>query len=240
MVESRRRPVLAAIVPHAGYRYSGGVAGETYSRVEIPPEIVLLCFHHRGWGKAISIWPDGAWESPLGEVPVSQELASRIREGCPGADYDEEGHRDEHSGEVQIPFLQVFRPDVRIAPVAVNLPLEASEEIADFGRSLAGVLKEELVICSTDLNHYADHDRTVELDNTVIEPMKRLDGAGMAFAIRSHGVSMCGYAPTIATLAYAKARGAIKGDVVAHQTSGDTGGARTRCVGDVGMTICGN
>lgn len=238
--EGKREPAFAVVVPHAGYRYSGDVAGETFSRVAIPPTIVLLCFHHRGRGRPISIWAEGSWETPLGKLAVDGDLASRIRAGCPGSDFDEEGHRDEHSGEVQVPFLQVLRPDVRIVPIAVNLRLEEAEEIAEFGRALARVLKGELVVCSTDLNHYADHDRTVRLDEAVIEPMTRLDHEGLVAAIRREGVSMCGYAPTIATLAYAKARGAVAGTVVEHRTSGETGGDRDRCVGYVGMTICGN
>ena len=92
----------------------------------------------------------------------------------------------------------------------------------------------------TDLNHYADHDRTVELDNAVIEPMTRLDHEGLVSAIRTHGVSMCGVAPTIATLSYAKSCGADRATVIAHRTSAETGGDRDRCVGYVGMTICGN
>ncbi len=240
LVEPSRRKALAIIVPHAGYRYSGSVAGDTYSSVEIPEKVVLLSFHHRGRGESISIWPSGCWKSPLGEVFIDEDLALEIKEGFPGTSFDEEGHLDEHSAEVQIPFLQVLRSDIQIVPVAINLHTQSTESIARFGESLSKILKEELVICSTDLNHYADHDRTVELDKAVIEPMTRLDHEGLVSAIRTHGVSMCGVAPTIATLSYAKSCGADRATVIAHRTSAETGGDRDRCVGYVGMTICGN
>ena len=240
LVEPSHQKALAIIVPHAGYRYSGSVAGVTYSKVDIPEKVVLLSFHHRGRGESISIWPTGTWKSPLGGVSIDGDLAERIKEGVPEASFDEEGHLDEHSAEVQIPFLQVLRPDVQIVPVAINLHMQSTESIARFGESLSQIPKEELVICSTDLNHYADHDRTVELDNAVIEPMTRLDHEGLVSAIRTHGVSMCGVAPTIATLSYAKSCGADRATVIAHRTSAETGGDRDRCVGYVGMTICGN
>ena len=231
---------LAVIVPHAGYRYSGPVAGAAYSAVSVPRDVVLLCFHHRGRGAPFAIWPPGAWATPLGEVPVQEALARRIREAFPLASFDEEGHRDEHSGEVQLPFLQVARPDVRIVPVALSVGLSAAKELADFGRALAGVLRDELVVCSTDLNHYEDQETTLAKDRKVIEPMEALDDRGLTRAIVEEDVSMCGFAPAIATLAYAKARGARRGETLVHQTSGDTGGDYDRCVGYVGMRICGN
>lgn len=235
-----KTPALAVIVPHAGYRYSGPVAGAAYGSVDVPQDVVILAFHHRGRGARMAVWPDGSWTTPLGEVPVNGELARRIVAGCPGAEFDEEGFLDEHSAEVQVPFLQVARPDVRIAAVSLSVWLDEADALEGFGRALAGVLRDELVVGSTDLNHEDDHATTLEKDGHVIRAMERLDGAGVARAIVEHDVKMCGFAPTIATLAYARARGAVRGEVVEHRTSADASGDYDRCVGYLGMKICGS
>ncbi len=232
-----RAAALAAIVPHAGYRYSGRVAGEVFARIEIPRDVVILAFHHRGRGADVAVSSSHEWLTPLGRSPVNEGLARRIVETCPGASFDDEGHREEHSAEVQLPFLQFLRSDVRIVPVALSLGLEEERRLADFGRALAGVLDDELVIGSTDLNHYENHERTLEKDRKVIDPMERLDGTELARAIEAHRVSMCGFAPAIATLAFARAKGATKAETVAHRTSGDASGDFQRCVGYVGMII---
>lgn len=233
-------PALAIIVPHAGYRYSGRVAGDVYGSVAVPRDVVILAFHHRGRGARLAVWPKGSWLTPLGEVPVNEELAARIVSGCPGATFDEEGFLEEHSAEVQVPFLQVARPDVQIAAVSLSVWLEDAATLDGFGRALSKVLRDELVVASTDLNHEDDHETTLAKDAKVIEAMERLDGAGVARAIVDHEVRMCGFAPTIAALAYAKARGASRGEVIAHRTSAETSGDYERCVGYLGMRICGS
>jgi AmmeMemoRadiSam system protein B len=238
MPERPRRRALGVVVPHAGYVYSGRVAGETYARVEVPRDVVLLCFHHRGRGAPIAVWPAGAWRTPLGDAPVNADLARAVLDGCPGAAADETGHLDEHSGEVQVPFLQAARTDVRLVPVALSGGLSDGDvaRLEAFGRALAGLPGDFLVVASTDLNHYEDQETTLVRDAEVIGALERLDGEGVRSAVRG-GVSMCGYAPSIALCAYAKARGASKADVVRHATSGDAGGDLERVVGYVGMII---
>ncbi|MBV8879850.1 MAG: AmmeMemoRadiSam system protein B [Planctomycetaceae bacterium] len=232
---------LAVIVPHAGYVYSGRVAGAVYARVEMPQDVVLLCFNHRGQGADFAVWPDGAWRTPLGDAPVNGDLARRIRAAYPGAREDQAGFLQEHSGEVQLPFLQCVRPDVRIAPVALSVGLGSAGALRDFGRALAKVEGDFLVVASTDLNHYEDQQTTIEKDTQVIRAMEALDENALASAIRANDVSMCGYAPTIAAIAYAKAKGATAATTVMHATSGDVSGDFDRVVGYAGMVIpCGN
>lgn len=240
---TERARALAIIVPHAGYMYSGKVAGAAYSRVEIPQDVVLLCFNHRGEGKPFAIWREGAWQTPIGDVPVSSGLALRIKEAFLPADFDESGHLEEHSGEVQVPFLQRLRPGVRIAPVALSVGLDdrSFEQLCAFGKALAGIPGEFLVVASTDLNHYEDQKTTLEKDQQVISAIERLDEAALREAILRREVSMCGYAPTIAAMAYAKAKGAREAKTVMHATSGDASGEYDRVVGYAGMIIpCGN
>jgi MEMO1 family protein len=236
---ARKERVVAAIAPHAGYAYSGRVAGAVYGRVEVPRDVVILCFNHHGAGRDFAIWPEGAWRTPLGDAPVNQELAAAIKAAFLPADFDESGHQDEHSGEVQVPFLQRVRPDVRIVPVALSLGHDekAVSQIRAFGKALAGVAGDFLVVASTDLNHYEDQKTTVQKDEAVIAAIEALDDAALLETIRTREVSMCGFAPTIATIAYAKAKGATKVSTVAHATSGDVSGDYDRVVGYVGMVI---
>ena len=236
-----KEKALAVIVPHAGYMYSGKVAGAVFARVEVPRDVVLLCFNHRGAGPDFAVWPDGAWRTPLGDAPVNADLVGRIRRAYPEAADDEAGFLGEHSGEVQVPFLQRVRADVRLAPVALSVGLGSSAALADFGRALATVGGEFLVVATTDLNHYEDQRTTLEKDAAVIGAIEALDAGALREAIRTKDVSMCGFAPAIATIAYAKAKGAAAATLVMHATSGDVSGDTDRVVGYAGMIIpCGN
>jgi AmmeMemoRadiSam system protein B len=238
---SPKSKALAVIVPHAGYVYSGRVAGAVYARVDIPRDVVLLCFNHRGRGRDYGVWAEGAWRTPLGDVPVNAELALRIKNAYKDADFDQAGFLDEHSGEVQLPFLQKLRPDLRLVPVALSVGLDSVAGLCDFGRALAKLDGDFLVVASTDLNHYEDQQTTLNKDNTVIRAIEALDETALVSAIRNNEVSMCGYAPVIATIAYAKARGAAGAMTVIHATSGDVSGDYDRVVGYAGMIIpCGN
>jgi MEMO1 family protein len=236
---ARKERAVAAIAPHAGYGFSGRVAGAVYGRVDVPRDVVILCFNHHGAGSDFAVWPEGAWRTPLGDAPVNEVLARAIKEAFLPADFDESGHLDEHSGEVQVPFLQRVRPDVRIVPVALSLGNDEKSvaQIRAFGKALAGVAGEFLVVASTDLNHYEDQETTVKKDEAVIEAIGALDEAALVETIRTRQVSMCGFAPTIAAIAYAKAKGATKASTVAHATSGDVSGDYGRVVGYVGMVI---
>jgi AmmeMemoRadiSam system protein B len=238
---SPKESALAVIVPHAGYVYSGRVAGAVYARVDVPRDVVLLCFNHRGRGADYGVWPEGAWHTPLGDAAVNADLARRVKNAYKGAEFDQDGFLGEHSGEVQVPFLQKLRPDLRFVPVSLSVGLESAGALREFGRALATVEGDFLVVASTDLNHYEDQQTTLDKDNAVIRAIEALDETALVSAIRSRDVSMCGYAPTIATIAYAKAKGAAGAMTVMHATSGDVSGDYDRVVGYAGMIIpCGN
>ena len=236
---ARKERALALVAPHAGYAYSGRVAGAAYGRVEVPRDVVILCFNHHGAGSDFAIWPEGAWRTPLGDAPVNAELARAVKEAFLPADFDEAGHQDEHSGEVQVPFLQRLRPDVRIVPVALSVGHDdrSVAQLRAFGRALAAVPGDFLVVASTDLNHYESQETTVAKDEAAIRAMEALDETALIDAVRTREVSMCGVAPMVATIAYARAKGATKGQTVAHATSGDVSRNYDRVVGYVGMVI---
>ncbi|HXX93028.1 MAG TPA: AmmeMemoRadiSam system protein B [Planctomycetota bacterium] len=234
---------LAVVVPHAGYVYSGKVAGAVYGRIEIPRDVVILGFNHRGFGSDFGVWREGGWITPLGQAPVHTELADAIKGAFLPADFDETGHLEEHSGEVQIPFLQRLRPDLRIVPVALSVGLDerSFRQLLAFGQALAGLREEFLVVASTDLNHYESQEVTLRKDKAVIAAIEALDPEALRHTLSELGVSMCGYAPTIAGVAYARAKGATRARTVLHATSGEVSGDYDRVVGYVGMIIpCGN
>jgi AmmeMemoRadiSam system protein B len=234
-----RERALAVIVPHAGYAYSGRVAGAVYARVDLPRDVVLLAFNHRGEGKPFALWPEGAWRTPLGNVPVEGRLSRALREEFLPAEFDEAGHRGEHSAEVQLPFLQVLRPDVRIVPVALTVGLDdrSFTQLGAFGRALARLPGDFLVVASTDLNHYEDQDTTLRKDAAALRALERLDGEELRRAIAREGISMCGFAPALAAAAYARARGASSARTVLHATSAAASGDFARVVGYAGLIV---
>ena len=234
---AKKERALALIAPHAGYVYSGRVAGAAFGRVDVPRDVVILCFNHHGAGSDFAVWPEGSWRTPLGDADVNADLARAIKDAFLPADFDEAGHQDEHSGEVQVPFLQRLRQDVRIAPVALSIGHDdrSIAQLRAFGKALAGVPGDFLA--STDLNHYEDQKTTVEKDEAAIRAIEALDEAALVREVRSREISMCGFAPTLATIAYARAKGATRATTVAHATSGDVSGDYDRVVGYVGMVI---
>jgi len=242
-----RARALCVLVPHAGYDYSGATAGAVFSRVEVTPDVVLLSFSHRGTGRPVALWTEGAWRTPLGAAPVATELVDRIRAAFPRADVDEPPFLREHSGEVQVPFLQHARPDARIAPVSLNTmdPIL----LRDFGTALATVAGDALVVATTDLTHCgagygvappagkSPKQWANEQDGLVLDRVRALDEAGFWRVVMERDVTMCGVAPTAAMIAYARARGAASAEVVRYATSADDEPDADRVVGYPGVVV---
>ncbi len=159
-------PALGVVSPHAGYMYSGPVAGALFARVAVPDICVVLAPNHTGMGSSqFAVWPEGQWIMPMGNVPVDEDFCGLLLRSCDLAKPDEDAHLREHSAEVQIPFLQAVNPNVRIVPVIVS----SGEPMAlqEFGRGLAGVIKktegEVLVVASSDMTHYEDQESASEI-----------------------------------------------------------------------------
>ncbi len=247
-----REAARAALAPHAGYDYSGRVAGAVYARIAVPRDVVILSFHHRGEGARFGAWARGAWRTPLGDAPVAEDLVGRLLEAVPGLEEDEAAFAGEHSGEVQVPFLQAARPDVRIAPLSVNAwegGESGREDLARFGAALAAAVREELVVATTDLTHCGraygvlpppnrrPADWTREQDRLVLDAVARLDEPAFWDAVARRGVSMCGVGPTAALIGYARARGAASAEIVAYETSADDEPDADRAVGYPGVIV---
>jgi AmmeMemoRadiSam system protein B len=234
---SRRR---AAIVPHAGYVYSGPVAGAVYSATVIPGIAMILCPNHTGRGAPLALDPSSAWRTPLGDVPVDRRLSERMLALCPSLEEDAEAHRREHSLEVQLPFLQVLRPDVRIVPVCIGEPsLGLCREV---GTAIATIVSEAgaeppLLLASSDMNHYESREVGRRKDDLALARVTALDAEGLYRTVLTESISMCGFLPATALLFAARASGASAASVIARRDSGDETGDCSSVVGYAGVLV---
>src|SRR5208282_5872399 len=157
---SARISAIGCVAPHAGYMYSGGVAGAVYSRLEIPEHCVILCPNHTGKGRPLAVMVNTTWQTPLGDVAADAELGTRLLDRFPFLREDSAAHRSEHAVEVQLPFLQALRPEVKIVPIAVGT--SDFEVLRGLGEALAEVISglkdarqgRVLIVASSDMNHY--------------------------------------------------------------------------------------
>jgi MEMO1 family protein len=227
----------ACLVPHAGYLYSGQLAGAVFSRLILPKKIVILGVRHYPRGEALAILSQGVWRTPLGDARIDEELAMQVCAAAPSLREDAVAHSREHSLEVELPFLQVLEPEFRFVPVAVGAI--RYQELAEVGEGLARVLagsKEEiLVVTSSDMNHYESDERTRFKDHLAIECMLRADARALYEVCQKEAISMCGLGPAVVMLTALGNLGVKKGELVEYATSGDISGDRDKVVGYAGM-----
>ncbi|MEO3993891.1 MAG: AmmeMemoRadiSam system protein B [Desulfurococcaceae archaeon TW002] len=234
--EVRSRESIGFVVPHAGYIYSGPVAAHSYAKLasEGKPDVfVLLGPNHVGAGEIVSVWDEGVWETPLGRAIVDAELAKEIISNSRYARPDKLAHYEEHSIEVQIPFLQYLFKDVSIVPISIMYQVpEISEDLAKSILKASSKLGRDLVvIASTDLTHYEPHDRAVEKDKTVLDKIKSLDPKGLFDVVLRRNISMCGVAPVMTLLYYAILKNSSGVEILKYATSGDISGDKSLVVG---------
>jgi MEMO1 family protein len=227
------------VVPHAGYTYSGHVAGAVYAGLEIPACCILLGPRHYPRGEALAILSQGSWRTPLGDAGIDAELAAELMQACPRLREDAVAHEREHSLEVQIPFLQRLAPDFRFVPVVLGADRYVLLE--ELGHAVAKVVeaqnKRVLVIASTDMNHYESDALTRAKDELAIAQILRLDPRGLYDTVRAEGITMCGYAATTAMLVAMRDLGAESAELVRYATSGDITGERDEVVGYAGLIV---
>jgi AmmeMemoRadiSam system protein B len=227
------------VAPHAGYVYSGPIAGKVFADTAVPRRVVVLAPNHTGRGARAAVWARGAFALPGDQVPVDEELAARLLEAGVGFVADHEAHRFEHALEVELPFIRARNPEAIVTPVILG-GLDGAECIA-LGRTLAeiaGALDEELlVVASSDMSHYLPDDVTRKIDRRAIEPMLACDPARLFDVVEGEDISMCGILPATTMLSYARARGAQKGTLIAYGTSADAFGDTDRVVGYAGIAV---
>ncbi len=237
------RPAIGVIAPHAGYIYSGPTAAAVLARVTVPGLVVILAPNHTGISDAksgVSLWEEGAFHTPLGDVPVDADVAQALLEISQGlVDVDHDAHRAEHAVEVELPFLQMLRSDVRIVPLVIAW--DAWEPARLLGETLARLVQAAgeavLLLASSDLNHYEPAAVSERKDAAALAAVRELDGAELLARCRRERISMCGRGPAAVVIAAARALGAKQGEVVDYRHSGWVSGDNARVVGYAGVLI---
>ncbi len=231
--------VIGCMVPHAGYRYSGPVAGAVFQRLPVRAAYVILCPNHTGRGVPLAIMSKGEWLTPLGAATIDAELAASLQHSCHLLEEDSRAHEDEHAIEVQLPFLQRRVGDFTFVPIAIGVSRYAALEA--LGHGIAAALKKSprpvMIVASSDMNHYEPDDVTRVKDRKAIDQILALDPAGLYDVIRKEDISMCGYGPAVAMLTAAKDLGATRAELVRYATSADAGGDRSAVVGYAGIVV---
>ncbi len=238
-LETKKEDVLGIISPHAGYKYSGEVAGSVYSQINIPETVIIIGPNHTGLGKRMAILTQGIWSTPLGRVEVDQVLSKKILEICPEIQEDHLAHKEEHSLETQLPFLQYFENQIKIVPICLmRLGLEECEILGNTILKALNVLKRQvLIIASSDMTHFESQENAKEKDFKAINKVLDLDPKGLFEIVRSNQISMCGVVPVMVMLICCLGLGATRAQLVNYKTSGDVCGDLDNVVGYAGMVI---
>jgi MEMO1 family protein len=230
-------PVRACLVPHAGYVYSGHVAGAVFARIALPKKIIVLGVRHYPRGEPAAVLSSGTWRTPLGDARIDETLAEALKKACPLLREDSVAHSTEHSLEVQLPFLQALTPNFRFVPVALGTV--RFEHLVEVGEGIARVLetsKENVLLLTTsDLNHYENDATTRVKDRKAIDQLLALNSRGLYDTCRNEEISMCGLGPATAMLTALNELGAKKAELVKYATSADVSGDRDAVVGYAGM-----
>lgn len=237
--ETRRKASSGYVVPHAGYMYSGPVAAHSYYHLanEGPPQtIVLLGTNHTGYGPLVSVYPEGVWETPLGELKVDAELAKLVEKHSEYAVLDEDAHIEEHSVEVQLPFIQfLFDDRPKILPIVIGLhtPQVALDLAKSIHKAVSELGRDVVLLASSDFNHYEPQSITNEKDGEAIDAIVRGDTGGFFDIITRKNVSVCGPGGIMTLIEYHKIVSGGRGSIVLlkHATSGDVTGDYEHVVG---------
>jgi len=258
-VESGPIAAFGCIAPHAGYIYSGSVAGAVYSQLDIPASCVILCPNHTGKGHPLAIMASTTWQTPLGEVAPDRELGAQLLRRFPLLAEDSAAHHSEHAIEVQLPFLQVRRPaqhksahtsehkwerpESKIVPIAIGT--SDFDVLSEMGRALGDVIAERqkdrhekvLIVASSDMNHYESDRITRAKDRMAIDRVLALDARGLWDVVMREDISMCGFCPTVVMLTAAKLLGANAATLIKYATSGEVSGNYDSVVGYAGIVV---
>jgi AmmeMemoRadiSam system protein B len=237
-----RGRLVALIAPHAGLRYSGPVAAHSYARLRGRRSLVAVLVgpSHRMAFEGVAAYPRGAWDSPLGRVPIAAEVAERILAAGTNVFADERPHRQEHSLEMQLPFLQHVAPDARIVPLLMGTQSRA--EVDALAEALAAVaaLDDVVLIASSDLSHYHPAPAANRLDALVIRAVEDFRPDRLMDLLERSREHACGGGPMVAVMKAARSGGALSAEILRYADSGDAGeGDKSRVVGYLAAAIVG-
>jgi hypothetical protein len=223
-------PCKGAVVPHAGYMYSGQVAAAAYSRLPKAETYVIIGPNHHGLGSPVALSRE-SWRTPLGVVEPDLELADALSGSI--IDHDETAHLHEHSIEVQIPFLQKRFQGFKILPICMGLQDE--QTALEVGQELSGALQKLnrscIVIASSDFTHYEPQETARKVDAKLLEAILNMDVPELYERVYRYDATACGYGPIAATITATANLGAKAGQLLAYATSGDVSGDYSQVVG---------
>ena len=228
----------AVIVPHAGYLYSGAVAGETFSRVQVPETVIILGPNHHGRGEPVALGT-ATWTMPMGRVKVAADLAAVLLQDSEIIVADNQAHQFEHSLEVQVPFLQLLQDTLSIVPIVVShLSYSQCRQAAlEIARAVKTYDRPVLMVASTDMTHYESRENASQKDGLALEHILNLDPQGLYDTVVSQRISMCGIIATVITLLVSIDLGAEGAELVRYTDSGEASGDIHQVVGYAGLII---
>jgi len=239
---SMKEDAIGVVSPHAGYPYSGAVAGAVLSPISAKKTYVIIGPNHTGLGEPFGLSAAQSWRTPLGEAKIDKALAEAIKKNSKYIKYDDLSHAHEHSIEVQLPFLQHLQgSDFKFVPIVISHGL--LEAYRDIGKEIALAVKElktekdVAIIASSDMTHYESQKSAEKKDRVAIDAILALDEEKLVDSVSSLGITMCGYAPAAIMIVAAKLLGAKKARLVKYMTSGNATGDYTSVVGYAGIII---
>jgi hypothetical protein len=229
----------AVVVPHAGYVYSGAVAGEVFSSVRLPRRMILLGPNHSGRGADLALAPAGTWHTPLGTVTVDADMNRRLMAEYPELEEDAAAHRHEHALEVQIPFLQILQPEFTFSAICIRrMDFASLEELGHaMARVIASLNEPVLLVASSDMTHYESKEDAARQDKFAIDQVLAVDPAGLYKVVLDRDITMCGFAPAVAVLTACRDAGASSGHLIRYTNSGEASGDYDRVVAYAGIAI---
>ena len=235
-------PAFGGIVPHAGLIYSGECAAHVFGRIEIPEVVVILAPNHTGrWENqgGAGAWDRGSWETPLGVFDVAEDFLSRLESVCRLVAHDPAAHRFEHAVEVELPFLKLLAPEVRIAPIV--LAWDNWERCRSLATALATVVSESpyevLLLASSDMTHFESAEVARQRDRAALDAVEALDGERLLATCERENVTMCGRAPSATVLEATRQLGASTAELVDYRHSGWVTGDDSNVVAYAGVVI---
>lgn len=237
--DGTKRRVLGIVSPHAGYVYSGRVAGAVYGAIAVPGTVIILGPNHHGFGVPAAIYPEGEWVTPLGSVAIDKRLSGLVQQHVPFVEADTSAHRFEHSLEVQVPFLQHCRPDVKIVPLCLGFgDYERCRLLGEGVAKAIGEIGEDvLIVASSDMTHYESADAARAKDDLAIAEVLALHPEELLRICRQNGITMCGVVPTAVMLVAARALGATRAELMRYATSGDVTGDNSQVVAYAAIAV---
>jgi AmmeMemoRadiSam system protein B len=234
------RELKGIIVPHAGYMYSGPIAAHAYLNLAedgLPDTFIILCPNHTGMGSGVSTVSEGQWETPLGLSSIDEEFTEELLQNAAILDSEPLAHLQEHSCEVQLPFLQYIAGlgDKQFKIVPICMWMQDLETASEIGRALAKTSDElerdVVLVASTDFTHYQHQQIASNNDGQVLDAIRSLNETRFINTVGELNVSMCGYGAVAATIVYSKTKGVKKAEIYKYATSGDITGDYSAVVG---------